>query len=717
MAAKTSDWRPGPTVCRCCLSEGCYKDISTEYFWMGKREVYSEMLSETFDLSISYSKSGGPNSQSRLICEPCIARLRDAADFKRQVQECEKTFMSCLDPVAALSDLQAVLEMDKEVKVEMVMKEEKRHSDDDFDDVPDFGDDDDYDDLDDQPLTKLATKIPKKETVDVLDLLDNAKITAKRKSSSKLKTHPSKKSKSKQIATSSKEKPEPKKKKGPRTDSDGLKDKERKQKMRLFERSVMQNPLRQNAVLVLRYSTAIPFKTRFNRILCSYCYIEFETIETLRDHVKAKHAKVDYNSAFYKVVDDLKIDISYFKCNLCMHDVDSVETFMTHLLREHNKAVNFEVPFGVLPYRQNEAGEWLCLYCKKKFQGFSEINGHLRSHATLFTCDNCSATFLSEHGLKQHERKFKCYSSGYKPRYGMALRQRRNTEMILQCSTAWPFRTWGQNFNCVLCRVQSNDPNGLRAHMACHHLNYDIKLAFSRKLRREFLKVDITDLKCKLCFIHINSLEDLLSHLKDYHKQPIDNDVELAGVLPFKLNDGSDWNCAICKTKFSDFLSLKKHTVEHFQKYVCDTCGEGFITEAALKAHVKIPHDNKYNCRRCKATFLTLEERNIHMKTQHTSLPYMCTYCKEKPLPRFATWELRRRHLMEMHNLRPGAEMYECTTCHMMFKSRSQKYHHNVKVHRTKKDTEFGFSCEHCARGFATKLSLDKHVAKKHFHV
>ncbi|CAH2251352.1 jg5995 [Pararge aegeria aegeria] len=503
---------------------------------------------------------------------------------------------------------------------------------------------------------------------------------------------------------------------GPTKDSEELKEKERKQKMRLFERSVKQNPLRQNAVLVLKYSTAIPFKTRFNRILCSYCYIEFENIETLRDHMKTKHAKVDHNSAFYKVVDDLKIDISNFKCNLCMQDVDSVEIFMTHLLRDHGKAVNFEIPFGVLPYRQNDAGEWMCLYCKKKFEGFSEMNGHLRSHATIFTCDQCSATFLSYHGLKQHERGFRCDKSGYKPRYGLALRQRLNTEIILQCSTAWPFRTWGQNFNCSLCRVQANDPGGLRAHMACRHANFDIKLVFSRKLRKEYLKLDLTDLKCKLCFMGIESLDDLLSHLKNVHKQPIDDDVELSGVMPFKLKDGSSWHCAICKSQFSDFLSLNKHTVEHFQKYVCDTCGEGFITEAALRAHAKIPHDNKHNCRRCKATFQTLEERNIHMKTQHP-MPYLCAYCKERPLPRFASWELRRRHLIEVHNLRPGAEMYECTTCHMMFKSRSQKYHHNVKVHRTKKEADSAFSCEHCARGFATKLSLDKHIAKKHFHV
>lgn len=53
MEAKTSEWRPGPTVCRCCLTEGCYKDISTEYFWMGKREVYAEMLADTLNLTVS----------------------------------------------------------------------------------------------------------------------------------------------------------------------------------------------------------------------------------------------------------------------------------------------------------------------------------------------------------------------------------------------------------------------------------------------------------------------------------------------------------------------------------------------------------------------------------------------------------------------------------------------------------------------------------------
>ncbi|CAH0698488.1 unnamed protein product [Spodoptera exigua] len=721
MDPKTTDWRAGPNVCRCCLAEGCYKDISTEYFWMGKREVYAEMLSETLNLSIAYSNTGGPNSNSRLICELCISRLRDASDFKRQVQECERTFLQHLNPCSSsmVGDVEVTVEpteTESDVKLERV-KQEKQISDDDddFDERCGFDEDDDDDDLDDQPLTRLASRIPKKESVDLLDLLDNTKATEKRKSSTKTKAVPAKKAKSmkKDVkATSSKQPAKTeKKKKGSTKDIDGL---ESKPKQRLFERSVGQNPQRQNAVLVLKHSTAFPFKTRFNRIVCSYCHDEFEPMAALREHMKAEHSTADYNSAFYKVYDALKVEITDLKCTMCSQDIPDIDNFMSHISRDHKIKVNFDVPFGVLPYRQGPSGRWTCLECDKTFPKFSQINVHLRSHMKIFTCDKCGATFLSDHGLRQHERNFKCYKSSYNPRFGKALKYKSNTEIILECSTACPFRTWGQNFNCVFCRVQSNDPIGLRAHMASRHANFDIQLVFSRKIRKEFLKVDITDLQCKLCFIPIDTLDDLMTHLKNDHKQPLNADVQ-PGVLPFKLNDGSNWKCAICKIQFSDFISLKKHTAEHYQNYVCDTCGEGFITESALKAHTKIPHDNKYNCSRCVATFTTLEERNIHIKTQHTSLPYMCVYCKEKP--RFATWELRKRHLMEFHNYKPGAEMYECTTCHMTFKTRSQKYHHNVKAHRTKKEAEYSYPCANCPRAFASKLSLDKHIAKKHFHV
>lgn len=46
--------KESPGLCRCCLSEGCYKDMGTDYSWMSEREVYADMLLECFDISVSF---------------------------------------------------------------------------------------------------------------------------------------------------------------------------------------------------------------------------------------------------------------------------------------------------------------------------------------------------------------------------------------------------------------------------------------------------------------------------------------------------------------------------------------------------------------------------------------------------------------------------------------------------------------------------------------
>lgn len=40
-------------MCRCCASEGSFKDFQTTYHWMGEEEVYSKMLKDCFDITVS----------------------------------------------------------------------------------------------------------------------------------------------------------------------------------------------------------------------------------------------------------------------------------------------------------------------------------------------------------------------------------------------------------------------------------------------------------------------------------------------------------------------------------------------------------------------------------------------------------------------------------------------------------------------------------------
>ncbi|XP_034838279.1 zinc finger protein 140-like isoform X11 [Maniola hyperantus] len=564
MAAKTSDWRPGPTVCRCCLSEGCYKDISTEYFWMGKREVYSEMLSETFDLSISYSKSGGPNSQSRLICEPCIARLRDAADFKRQVQECEKTFMSCLDPVTALSDLQAVLELDKEVKVEMVMKEEKRHSDDDFDDAPDFGDDDDYDDLDDQPLTKLASKIPKKEAVDVLDLLDNAKITAKRKSSSKIKSQSSKKSKSKQIATSSKEKPEPKKKKGVN-----------KYIWKRQRRVYIDH--RHNAAIIIEHSNACPFRWKRGAFACSYCPRTFGHFEDLYNHTQ-EHPDRLKAMHYARPYDTVKVEVTDLTCTICHDKMNDLNHLRDHLFDIHKQPITKEMDIGVTPFilRNNEM---ICAHCSQRFSLFSKLNSHMNEHYPNNICSHCGKAFTAAHRLKAHQLTHESSDQTYK---------------CAKCDEVFETR--------ALRNYHMNIKHGPANRYKCPYCNLSFKRYSDRSRHLKEFHNQNVEYPCHLCPAVFALSDQRTKHIRNVHIKH------------------KQFQCDRCPSKFVTAGQLKSHMIKHtgLREFQCSVCKKSYARSRTLKEHMRIHNnDRRFVCEFCNNAFIQKCSLKSHLKTHH----------------------------------------------------------------------------------------------------
>ncbi|XP_038221180.1 myoneurin-like isoform X13 [Zerene cesonia] len=398
MDGKTTEWRPGPTVCRCCLSEGCYKDISTEYFWMGKREVYAEMLLETFDLTISYAQSGTPNSHSRLICEPCISRLRDAADFKRQVKECEQTFLQCFNPISSV-DIEIPMDItDKEpVKVEKVKQEkENSYDDDDYGDAPEFLDDDD--DLDDQPLMNLATKVPKKETVDVMDLLDNAK--AVKRKSSKAKTSPAKRKAKEAKPAASKAKPE-KKKKG----SDALAGTTSnvtvkwKKKTRVVEEKA-------NAAAILQFSNAVAFRYLRGKLMCAYCPVICVNMIELRVHAQT-HDKLDLiTKPEIRNSFPLRIDISDLTCSICNHAVEKLSNLKSHLANQHDKDIPSEN--GVVPFVLTGT-ELRCVHCGLLFQCFMTLSIHMNMHYQTYVCHACGKGYSGKHKLRAH---MKCHESG-----------------------------------------------------------------------------------------------------------------------------------------------------------------------------------------------------------------------------------------------------------------------------------------------------------------
>ncbi|XP_059056459.1 gastrula zinc finger protein XlCGF57.1-like isoform X6 [Achroia grisella] len=582
MAAKTMEWRPGPTVCRCCLAEGCYKDISTEYFWMGKREVYSEMLSETFSVSIAYSTAGGPNSNSRLICEPCISRLRDASDFKRQVQECERTFMQHLDPGSTSTAGCELTVEPEDVKIETV-KLEAHLSDVDVDDGPDFGDDDD-DDLDDEPLTKFATKVPKKESVDLLDLIDNSKAAEKRKSTTKVKATPAKKTKKETVKpTSSKPKPE-KKKKGDQATvmasnsravqikitgvDDGPSD--------ILAKQISRN----SAVNLILFSTICPF--RFSRFyMCLYCTQKFLEMPQLVLHTQKEHnavGKRDVRKALSRTEKSqpIKVNVVDAACKLCSADIADFSDLKNHLLLKHKKDINITND-GVIPFRITDK-EYQCVLCGQHFVKYRFLNKHLNEHYRNFSCEQCGAGFVTAGGLKGHlgthqigvypctdcDKVYKTEATRLDHYKKIHIKTKKNI--------------------CKHCQESFTDYYHKRKHMISVH------------------GVGANEYKCSFC----PKVFMVSSHLRAHERQ-----------THLKLNT---YTCDICDHRTYYKEAIKKHLICHSgeRNFKCEVCNKAYARKRTLKEHMRIHNnDRRFVCQYCERAFIQKCSLKGHMKTHH----------------------------------------------------------------------------------------------------
>ncbi|XP_063836971.1 zinc finger protein 37-like isoform X18 [Ostrinia nubilalis] len=580
MAAKTTDWRPGPTVCRCCLSEGCYKDISTEYFWMGKREVYSEMLSETFSLSIAYSTSGGPNSNSRLICEPCISRLRDASDFKRQVQECEKTFMQYLDPgTERLSDfetaesrIEVTLEsLETEVKVEQVKTEKDESDGDDFGDRTDFPDlDDDDDDLDDQPLTRLATRVPKKESVDT----EADSKPEKRKATTKAKTSPAKKAKTKKevvkATTSKAAKPTEKKKKG-----DGQKS---------YETFKYKKEIRNRALALISSSDSLPFRIRKHHFSCFYCEKLFKEFLKLEQHNATEHSVTGSETTMdflmrLPAAESVNVNFRCFTCKLCAYAAADYKTLREHLNSKHDIKFN-QTNEWVIPYHINSE-DFKCVICPESFAGYKLLNQHMNTHFRNFVCHNCGVGFTSALRLRQHA----------------------------------PTHVEGK-YKCELCDKVVNKIAALRDHVQrihkkikknkCPHCDetfrhYNMKITHMVHVHG----AKVPEYKCDLCPKVYLVSGRLKCHMKRAH-------TNIASVTTHE--------CKTCERKFTTNQALKEHLVCHSEEkqFECQVCHKKFSRKKVLKTHMRIHNnDRRFVCKFCSKSFVYKCGMTNHIKTQH----------------------------------------------------------------------------------------------------
>lgn len=250
---------------------------------------------------------------------------------------------------------------------------------------------------------------------------------------------------------------------------------------------------------------------------------------------------------------------------------------------------------------------------------------------------------------------------------------------------------------CVYCSNVYHLPHEFRNHMRTDHVTFNVQTTFAH-CRYESVKADCTELTCRICSQPFDNLELAATHLASDHDLPIEFSVPF-GVVPFKLETDKT-NCYLCQKKFPGLRQLSRHITIHFPRYMCETCGKSYMSQASLRQHLKFAHrENKHICRKCCTQFNTISDYRKHFDESKKCWSHLCNLCGE----RFKGWHLKEQHLQQIHGR--DEKKLTCPECGECFRSRKL-----MRIHFKFSHTDDVLTCTFCGQKFDYKSSLDCHL-------
>ncbi|XP_063544143.1 zinc finger protein 160-like isoform X2 [Cydia strobilella] len=735
--------KESPGLCRCCLSEGCYKDLGSEYSWMSETEIYADMLLECFDISISQHPTG-PNGSNRLICEVCITRLRDACNFKKQVLESEKKFV---DMVGRGEFRPKVLLYQTQMKTERIMEIEEDGAD-DSGEVEYLEEDADFVD------EELLKNEDYGEASVSEDITVSALAVKGKRGRPKKTAKPEKKAK----VAKTEEKP----KKAVAKDEIGLKN----VKSTNYRK-------RRNLQIIFNNTSMIPFKWR-QKYLCFYCGEDVPDYDALRKHTRAHEPCTLRDRALTRVSGtdvEIKVDVSDITCQLCTESPPNFDEIISHLIHKHNLPYDKHADLLIVKYR---LGDLKCLFCEESFNHFSklivhvnnshplkvlscnvchqkfnkqrDLTAHFRSYHKKggYTCNKCAISFptnwaLSNHKFKTHSSAcnicFKSFSSSDKRLKHM--KTEHVGDSLLQCGFCLKTMNTKQGFlrhaaGCTSAKDDSKSqhiiddivsiddterrPNvkQIRNNIACI-LNMSTAIPFKHFMNK---------FRCFYCSRHFIECDELKEHtmIEHPHCDSKFKSMKLRNREDISIKiDISSLSCKMCFEPMNDLDHLIDHlTSEHkarFDKsiemniqpfrlikdnFACPFCGEVFRYFSTLLRHVSIAHtDNKNICMYCGNSFRTKPNLRAHVARRHkVGKIYNCVVCK---LEFTRTVDLRS-HMGRVH----GDKTVDCSECPEKFVSQYAMQRHLITIHGS------GHKCSYCGKLFTRNSFMDNHIRRTH---
>lgn len=270
--------------------------------------------------------------------------------------------------------------------------------------------------------------------------------------------------------------------------------------------------------------------------------------------------------------------------------------------------------------------------------------------------------------------------------------ERRNARIIFKNSTMYPFKLPRSNMACIYCDEEFEEPSLFRQHMKENHMST------TTLYPRPLIKVDCTELYCRICCEAFDNVQILAEHLKYEHEFKLDLTNNL-GLVPFVLPN-LQWMCTFCNKKTTTLRVLSKHmSMIHFSAVTCEECGKSYSNSRALRLHVERHHKKILKCRGCKQVFDTTEERSKHYKASRSCWQSVCHICSM----RFMSDNPKEKHMQDVHNIYSKNLM--CSECGEIFSnSKACRKHFRIQHSDDK------LCCAFCPQIFVSKARLQRHM-------
>ncbi|XP_028156448.1 zinc finger protein 423-like [Ostrinia furnacalis] len=301
-----------------------------------------------------------------------------------------------------------------------------------------------------------------------------------------------------------------------------------------------------------------------------------------------------------------------------------------------------------------------------------------------------------------------------------APRRRANIQLLLSSTNVIPFR-WKNLFMCFYCGKHTNEPSELRKHTESHG-NPCLLMKF--RGTETAIKLDISNLTCKLCKTQFLALDDVIDHLVAEHEVNYTREI-FTYMQPYDLARSK---CPECSESFVYYSFLIKHVEEAHppKNFICAWCQSEFSSEGYLETHKLDVHeeyktnngimtivnkstatpfegyyDGKFNCYSCTESYKDFGDLRDHHLANHSE--FTVEECSQKPLS-LETSDLKCRECSSSHDdVKTFVE-------HLKSVHEIEISEAAVEVKQIKIDKSLTFTCCMCDESFDKFMLLTRHL-------